>query len=111
MSDVCPTCGYRGDCDDCIERAMYPDGRYQAECEDYAVNGNPWRDHIDYEEAAAYDRFDGWGDPDPCAAYDDCDDGIDDPGCPDCGYRGDCPACKAAKRDYAVCAAGDDIPF
>ena len=41
-------------------------GTYEQHCNDYAVHGNPERDHYDYEEAARYDRYDGWGDPDPC---------------------------------------------
>ena len=48
---------------------------YQEECEAYALYGDPQRDAFDYEEAARYDRFDGWGDPDPC---DDPDGRIDE---------------------------------
>ena len=38
---------------------------YQKNCEDYALFGNPERDHWDYEENAQYDRFDGYRDSDP----------------------------------------------
>jgi hypothetical protein len=48
---------------------------YQQHCEDYALHGDPMRDHYDYEENARYDRFDGWGDPDP---YDDPDGHLSD---------------------------------
>jgi len=48
-------------------------GSYEEYCNDYALYGDPMRDHYDHEENARYDRYDGWGDPDPCAAYDDQD--------------------------------------
>ena len=38
---------------------------YQRECEEYALYGNPERDHWDYECNAQYDRYDGWADEDP----------------------------------------------
>jgi hypothetical protein len=66
---------------------------FEQHCNDYAMFGDPERDHYDYEEAARYDRFDGWGDPDPCA---------DDPPCPTCGYDADCAECEAAKADCEV---------
>jgi len=46
-------------------------GIYEQHCNDYALNGNPERDHYDYEEAATFDRFDGWWDNEPCDDYDD----------------------------------------
>lgn len=44
---------------------------YQEDCEAYALFGNPQQDHWDHEEAARFDRFDGWGDPDPCFEIED----------------------------------------
>lgn len=35
-------------------------GTYEQHCADYALYGNPERDHWDYEENARYDRFDGF---------------------------------------------------
>ena len=32
---------------------------YEENCRDYALHGNPERDHWDYEENARYDRYDG----------------------------------------------------
>jgi hypothetical protein len=46
-------------------------GIYEQHCEDYAINGNPERDHYDHEDNAIFDCFDGWGDVDPSAALDD----------------------------------------
>jgi hypothetical protein len=46
---------------------------YEQDCEDYARFGDPMRDHEDYEAAAIYDRFDGWGDPDYDDYHCDCD--------------------------------------
>ncbi len=60
---------------------------YESDCDDYALYGNPERDAMDYEFNAQYDRFDGW----------DCVDPNDDPGCPECGYAGDCAECIKAK--------------
>jgi hypothetical protein len=54
---------------------------YESDCADYAIHGDPERDHWDYEENAGYDRYDGWGDPDPC---DDPDGRIDEPPPADC---------------------------
>jgi len=34
-------------------------GSYEQSCIDYALHGDPERDHWDHEEAARYDRFDG----------------------------------------------------
>lgn len=68
---------------------------YQEDCEAYAVYGNPERDHWDHEENARYDRFDGWGDPDPCLEYDLCTS---------CGSEGnnpDCEDCKNWAKDTA----------
>jgi hypothetical protein len=33
---------------------------YEQNCRDYALYGNPERDHWDYEENAQYDRYDGY---------------------------------------------------
>jgi hypothetical protein len=33
---------------------------YEQYCEAYALYGNPERDHWEYEEAATFDRWDGW---------------------------------------------------
>ncbi len=33
---------------------------YESDCNDYALHGNPERDHYDYEENARYDQFDGY---------------------------------------------------
>jgi hypothetical protein len=82
---------------------------YEQHCNDYALHGDPERDHYDHEFNAQYDRFDGWGDPD----FDI------DPSCPECGDRGDCLACKVAKADLAKFEAeyaernnwSDDVPF
>ena len=58
---------------------------YEQDCNDYAVHGNPERDHWDYEEGARYDRWDGHRGEDDYAAereyedrcYDrDCDNRI-----------------------------------
>ena len=32
---------------------------YQEDCENYALYGNPMRDHYDHEENARFDRYDG----------------------------------------------------
>jgi hypothetical protein len=71
-------------------------GCYQRNCEDYALYGDPMRDHYDYEEAARYDRYDGWGDPDPCyeSAYEDW--------CPVCGDQADCVGCLASRLAYSA---------
>lgn len=62
---------------------------YESDCADYAVNGDPQRDHYDYEANAVYDRYDGWAEPADYAddavfnGYDGrCDCG--DPDCSDC---------------------------
>jgi hypothetical protein len=65
---------------------------YESDCNDYAVNGNPERDHWDYEENARYDQFDGQRED---LSFND------DPGCPDCGYKSDCVDCLRAKADCA----------
>lgn len=39
---------------------------YEQHCIDFALFGDPEREHWDYEFNAQYDRYDGWGDPDPC---------------------------------------------
>ena len=64
---------------------------YEEHCNDYALYGDPERDHWDYEFNAQFDRYDGWGDIDPAqeAAYDDAI------GCA-ADYRyDDCPHCQA----------------
>jgi len=90
-----------------------PIGSYEQHCNDYALFGDPMRDHYDYEEAAAYDRWDGHRGDFDCVDYDDP--------CPNCGYRADCPDCIAwrerADRAYreareSDCSACDDeVPF
>jgi hypothetical protein len=62
---------------------------YESDCDDYAVHGDPERDHYDYEANAVYDRYDGWAEPADYAddavfnGYDGrCDCG--DPDCSDC---------------------------
>lgn len=79
---------------------------YEQNCIDFALHGDPEREHWDHECNSEFDRFDGWGDPDP----------NDDPGCSTCGYRADCADCVALRADvaefeaeYAVCA--DEVPF
>jgi hypothetical protein len=82
---------------------------YEQNCIDYALYGDPERDHWDHELNAQYDRFDGWGDPDP----------NDDPGCPTCGFNACCDECVAsiariAEMDREVredCDNNDDVPF
>jgi len=83
---------------------------YEEYCNDYAVNGNPMRDHYDYEMNADYDRWDGHrGDMiDDC--YDDC--------CPTTGTVGhcDCADCIEAAAFIATLADCDvcddcDVPF
>ncbi len=73
---------------------------YEAECEAYALHGDPQRDAMDYEEAARFDRFDGWGDP-------DCEDPCD----PD-GMVGE-PAALPVTAPVPVPrpASCDDVPF
>ena len=71
---------------------------YETECEAYALHGDPQRDAMEYEEAARYDRFDGWGDPgceDPC----DPDGMVDEP----------CPACHGHDPDCDLCGGTGDI--
>jgi hypothetical protein len=70
-----------------------------------------------YEEAARYDRFDGYRD-DACIGEWAAEN--EDLGCPECGYRSDCPECVAAnewlenerrEREAASAAFDDDVPF
>ena len=69
---------------------------YQEDCEAYALYGDPERDHWDHEQAAQYDRFDGFGDPDPC----------DDP------YRDEDPGpAPVVEPDPPVVVDDDDVPF
>ena len=87
-------------------------GSYEQHCIDYALYGDPMRDHYDYEEAARYDRWDGYRDEflEP-----------EDMGCPECGERGDCDACVDAKAALAAfeaeraareaCDDNSDVPF
>jgi hypothetical protein len=49
---------------------MYKPGPYQLACEEFALYGDPLQEHLDYEEASRFDRFDGFGDPDPYAGED-----------------------------------------
>jgi hypothetical protein len=69
---------------------------YESDCDDYALFGDPERDHYDYEENARYDQYDGLR-----ADFAEEFGFEDDPGCPDCGYRADCADCKQAAADYA----------
>jgi len=48
-------------------------GVYEQHCIEYALYGDPERDHWDYEEAAQYDRWDGHR---MDAACEDGDDGL-----------------------------------
>ena len=70
---------------------------YEQDCEDYARFGDPMRDHEDYEAAAIYDRFDGFGDPD----YDDYH------------CNGNCVGCNCGPVfvELSVPAGIDDAPF
>jgi hypothetical protein len=68
----------------------------RADCNDLEARwaSDAQREYADamlYEAWADYDRYDGMrGDVD----YND------DPGCPVCGYVGDCAECIKAKEDY-----------
>lgn len=64
---------------------------YQENCEAYALYGNPERDHWDHEEAARYDRFDGY--------REEFHDEWDDLPCPDCSDETKCPACQKAVEE------------
>jgi hypothetical protein len=87
---------------------------YEDYCNDYALHGDPERDHWDYEENSAYDRYDGWDDHDPQP---------DDVPCDVCGYNYDCADCvksreewrRAARDAYEASLASDvcddDVPF
>ena len=81
---------------------------YESDCNDYAVFGNPFQEAMDYEENAVYDQFDGRDEYDYCGDF--------DPGCPDCGYKSDCPACKLAiaeiefRRESSDCEESE-VPF
>ena len=87
---------------------------YESDCDDYAIFGNPERDHYDYELAAEYDRWDGHRED---FDYDEPDD------CHKCYNRNDCNTCRGARlyseawRIEAVAQGwldypkNDDIPF
>lgn len=64
---------------------------YQEECETYALFGNPERDHYDHEEAAHFDRFDGYREE-----FHDEWDGLP---CPDCSDDSECAACLKAVEE------------
>jgi len=69
-----------------------------------------WQESMDYELNAAFDRCDGWDNPDPCDY------------CPVCGDRGDCSEClenaaryvESVRRNREILSRPvdfDDIPF
>ena len=64
---------------------------YESDCNDYAVHGDPERDHYDYEENAVFDQFDGFDD-----GIDYAGDAADNEPCPVCAVEGNCVGCKAA---------------
>ena len=74
---------------------------YEASCRDYALNGNPERDHYDYEEAARYDRYDG--NRSLCTA------GYDDPNCGDMEPYESEPAPEPSEPSEPL--THDDVPF
>jgi len=91
---------------------------YEQNCDDYALYGDPERDHWDHEEAARYDRWDGHrGCEDDLSSeydYDDC--------CPHTGRPGvcDCPDCQASAETLSCMdlvdlirreVRDDDVPF
>lgn len=76
---------------------------YEDYCNDYEMFGDPMRDAYDYEEAARYDRFDGWGDPDPG----DCDGGEDEPDGWECCDGGPLDSLAPLMVPYV----SDDVPF
>jgi hypothetical protein len=94
---------------------------YESDCNDYAIHGNPERDHWDYELNAEYDRHDGLR-----ADFNDEFGWDDAPSCPNCGGPTDCYDCVKCVQsrlcsrlaqvvaiaqgwlDYPV---NDDIPF
>ncbi len=91
---------------------------YESDCNDYAIFGDPERDHWDYEENARYDRHDGLR-----ADFNDEFGWEDDDLCPTCGDRLDCIGClhgrlhSGAWRVVAIAQgwldypSNDDIPF
>ena len=89
---------------------------YEAECEAYAICGDPARDAADYEENARYNRYDGWGDTDPCAEYEDCtphDADVDPDNAEVDAYLQawiECERCKKSEGNTES-AGNDDCPF
>ena len=78
-------------------------GSYEDFCRDYALHGNPERDHWDHEEAARFDRFDGHRSL--CTAgYD-----FSDPGCGD--DQGEPATPPPAPAPAPQPPFDDDVPF
>jgi len=82
---------------------------YEASCEDYALHGNPQRDHEEYEESARFDQFDGRREE----FYDTADEDFDQ------GWYANLTEEERAANDEKVAAIMDsfktqhidDIPF
>lgn len=85
-------------------------GPYEQSCIDFALYGDPEREHYDHEFNAQFDRYDGWGDPDPCdnPDYDDrCEHGNG----PDCPVCAEIIARWEAEFRAERSDSNDDVPF
>ena len=88
-------------------------GSFEQGCIDYALFGDPRRDHDDYEFNAAYDRFDGYRESNDYIDYNDGDvcGGVgDQEGCDDYA-DGDVCDIFEDDDDFTGCADDDDAPF
>ena len=73
---------------------------YEANCRDYALNGNPERDHYEHEENARYDQWDGHRSL--------CTAGYDDPNCGDLEPYQSEPMPEPSEPSEPL---DDDVPF
>ena len=74
---------------------------YEEACRDYALFGDPERDHWDHEFNAEFDRFDGY--------HSLCTAGYDDPNCGDMEPYDSDP--EPMPSEPPVQPLDDDVPF
>jgi len=86
---------------------------YEDYCNEYAIFGDPERDHYEHEFNAQFDRFDGWDCGDPAAD-------VEGDGPCDHGNVGGCDYCEQLANDEEAAfhaaylerqAWPDDVPF